>query len=143
MNPTQASKWLAGLEWACLGLVTLGFDTQGARMPRPRRYAGVLIVFLILGLIAEAGRAPARLASAAGTTLTLALLLNVSVQQRLLGKLPQPGQPWRPSDGGFFGAVVAMFGGVPDPAPESDQAPSFYWKPQVNPASGGGGGGAW
>lgn len=148
MNPTQASKWLGGLEWACLGLVTLGFDTEGARLPRPRRYAGVLLVFLILGLIAEAGRAPARLASAAGTTLTLALLLNVTVQRRLLGKLPKPGEQWKPSDGGLFGAIVAMFGGVPDPAPDAlSGEPPFYWKTNLSPGGGsgggGGGGGAW
>jgi hypothetical protein len=141
--PSAARKQLAAFEWACLALVTLGYGAAGARMPRPKRYAGVLTTFFVLGLVSDMGRSAARIAGAAGGTLTLALLLNQVVSQRLIG---------------FLGGVSGWFGNEPDPPSEGTQIDTFSRSvggtggnltapPPASPVSpggsGGGGGGAW
>lgn len=150
-DPTAARKQLAAFEWACLGLVTLGYGAQGARLPRPRRYAGVLLTFAILGLVSDMGRAAARLAGAMGGTLTLALLLNATVSQRLIGAPSEHGK------GGFLGTLAGWFGTEPDPPPAGIAVDTFggiilgyggaFTAPpggqQGGQSGGGGGGGAW
>lgn len=133
MDTEVSQKWLGSLEWLCLFLVTLGYGDEGARMPRPRRYAGVLAVFAILGLLAEAGRGAARIASAAGSTFALSLLLNKVVAKRLIGS---PEERKGGKVGGFLGGLTSLFGLEADPPhdgagrPQDTAAaapPSFYW----------------
>ena len=108
--PAAARKQLAAFEWLCLALVTLGYGGAGARIPRPRRYAGVLIVFFTLGLVSDMGRSAARLAGAIGGTLVLALLLNQVVSGRLIV---------------FLGGVSHYFGQGADPPSEGPYVDIF------------------
>jgi hypothetical protein len=142
--PEQARKQLAAFEWAAIALVTLGYGSAGARLPRPRRYAGVLLTYGILGLVADMGKAAARLAGAAGGTLLLALLLNQVVSGRLIQFLGPAG-------------IAGWFGTEADPPPEPIAVDTFAQSLGVGgpltappPATktrpgggGGGGGGAW
>lgn len=88
------------MEWACLFFALLGFREQGARMPKPRRVAGVLATFGILGLVAEGGAGGARIAAAAGGVFTLALAMSKAVAGPLFVFLRQVstwfGQPAEP-----------------------------------------------
>jgi hypothetical protein len=121
VSTAQAHKMLSAFELACLGLVTLGWKRDQSRMPRPRRYAGVLVVFAILGLVAEWGQSLARLAAAAGGVLTLTLAMNAVVAERLIGKptdwIPAKreggGYTVKKDGGGFLGAVVRTFSIAP------------------------------
>lgn len=139
--PADARKQLAAFEWVCVGLVTLGYGDEGARLPRPKRYAGVLLTFGILGLVADMGRAASRFAGAAGATVTLALLLNQIVSKRLIR---------------FLGTVAGWFGNEPDPPGPGPSVDVFgsgvlgFGGPLTAPpggpggsGGGGGGGGAW
>jgi len=138
-TPNEARKQLAAFEWSAIALVTLGYGSAGARLPRPRRYAGVLLTFGILGLVADMGRAAARLAGAIGGTLLLALLLNQVVSGRLIQFLGPAG-------------IAGWFGTEPDAPSEGVQLDTFgteVIKPLSAPTrpggagTGGGGGGAW
>ena len=85
----QAQSRLAAMEWACLILVTLGFNKAGAKMPAPRRFAGVLLSFFVFGLVAEMGRSAERIATAMAGTLTIALLMNKAISGNLFSALGQ------------------------------------------------------
>lgn len=110
-----AQKLLGATFWLAVGLITIDAtkDEQGEHhLPRPRRYAAVVLLWFIFGLLAELGGEVARFVGALAALVTLSMVLGKAGQRALAwlsttgaslaaepGAAPQP----RLFPGGVFG----------------------------------------
>jgi hypothetical protein len=116
MGVRQAHKLLTAFEIAALSLAALGWRDKQAKLPRPRRFAGIFLAYAILGLTAETGQGPARVSAALGGLLALTVALNRVVSGRLLrflgdlagyfGQPPHAESPGQPQLDSFIAAVT-------------------------------------
>lgn len=73
--------------WASVGVQTIGEVSakDGKTMPTPRVYGAIFVLWFLLGLIAEAGREPARIAGALSVVVFLTLLIGKAGQKSTAG----------------------------------------------------------
>lgn len=76
-----SQKMLGGTFLAAVAIATIG-QTKGG-LPSPRRYAAIVLLWFIFGLVAELGRQPARFVGALAALVTLAMGMGTAGKRAL------------------------------------------------------------
>lgn len=137
-SAVASQKMLGGTFLAAIATATIG-QTRGG-LPSPRRYAAIVLLWFVFGLVAELGRQPARFVGALAALVTLAMAMGTAGKRAL----------------GWLGATAVDLQAAPQSAAESqaDRAAAGLGGPlvgggaprtgagrRVRPGGGGGSGG--